>query len=60
MVALKRHANLMRVIERETHLMDRFSSSRPTVARTLVEALPTDVTDLASLRSVGALLAAKD
>jgi hypothetical protein len=51
---------LMRVIDRERLLLDRFSSSRPTVPRAAVESLPTDVTDLASLRRVGALLSAQD
>ena len=59
-VALHRHADLMRVIERESLMMDRFASSRPKVARALVPALATDVTDLDSLRSVGTLLAAED
>lgn len=58
--ALRRHASLMRVIEREHLLLDRFSSSRPTVPRTLIQSLPTDVTDLESLRRVGALLSAQD
>ncbi|HEX8509602.1 MAG TPA: ArsA-related P-loop ATPase [Propionibacteriaceae bacterium] len=58
--ALRRHASLMRVIERERLLLNRFSSSRPRVARALVESLPTDVTDLESLRRVGALLSAQD
>ncbi|WP_375431029.1 ArsA family ATPase [uncultured Friedmanniella sp.] len=58
--ALRRHADLMRVVEAEEQLLSRFSGSRPRVARTLVEILPTDVTDLASLRQVGALLAKQD
>jgi len=58
--ALSRHASLMRVIERERLLLNRFSSSRPTVAQALVESLPTDVTDLDSLRRVGALLSAQN
>ncbi len=58
--ALKRHASLMRVIERERLLLNRFSSSRPAVPRTVVESLPTDVTDLESLRRVGDLLSAQD
>ena len=58
--ALRRHAELMRVVEAEEQLLSRFSGSRPQVARTLVEILPTDVTDLASLRQVGALLAKQD
>ena len=58
--ALRRHASLQRVIAQENLLLNRFSASRPSVRRTLVQALPTDVTDLASLRSVGALLADQD
>ena len=59
-VALRRHASLMRVVEREHLLLERFSAARPTVATTRVESLPTDVNDLASLRRVGALLSAQD
>jgi anion-transporting ArsA/GET3 family ATPase len=58
--ALRRHAALKRVIEQETLLLDRFSSRRPTVPRTLVQTLPSDVTDLDALRGVGVLLADKD
>jgi anion-transporting ArsA/GET3 family ATPase len=58
--ALRRHASLMRVVETETRLTDRFAASRPTVAQTQVQSLPTDVTDLTSLRRVGVLLAEKD
>jgi anion-transporting ArsA/GET3 family ATPase len=58
--ALRRHANLMRVIEAETRMMERFAAARPTVAQTQVQSLPTDVTDLAALRLVGALLSDKD
>ncbi|HYP45799.1 MAG TPA: ArsA-related P-loop ATPase [Propionibacteriaceae bacterium] len=58
--ALRRHASLMRVIERERLILQRFASSRPTVAHSLVASLPSDVTDLSSLRRVGALLAAED
>ena len=58
--ALRRHANLMRMIETETRMMERFAAARPTVARTQVQSLPTDVTDLAALRRVGALLSDKD
>ena len=58
--ALRRHANLMRLIEAEAHQMERFASARPTVAQTQVQALPTDVTDLSALRRVGVLLADKD
>jgi anion-transporting ArsA/GET3 family ATPase len=58
--ALRRHASLMRVVERERLLLERFSSSRPSVRRALVESLPTDVTDLESLRRVGGLLSAQD
>ena len=58
--ALRRHAGLMRLIEAEARQMGRFAASRPGVAQTLVQALPTDVTDLSSLRRVGELLADKD
>jgi anion-transporting ArsA/GET3 family ATPase len=58
--ALRRHANLMRMIETETRMMERFAAARPTVAQTQVQSLATDVTDLAALRRVGALLSDKD
>ena len=58
--ALHRHANLMRVMQTESRMMERFASARPTVAQTQVQSLPTDVTDLAALRRVGALLSDKD
>jgi anion-transporting ArsA/GET3 family ATPase len=58
--ALRRHANLMRMIETETRMIERFAAARPTVAQTQVQSLPTDVTDLAALRRVGALLSDKD
>jgi anion-transporting ArsA/GET3 family ATPase len=58
--ALRRHANLMRIIETETRMMERFAAARPRVAQTQVQSLPTDVTDLAALRRVGALLSDKD
>jgi anion-transporting ArsA/GET3 family ATPase len=58
--ALRRHASLMRLIGAEARQMARFSASRPAVAQTRVQSLPTDVTDLAALRRVGDLLADKD
>lgn len=58
--ALRRHADLMRVAEAEAVLLDRFATARPTVPQTRVPALPSDVTALADLRQVGALLAEKD
>ena len=58
--ALRRHAHLMRVVEAETALVERFSASRPEVAQTRVQSLPSDVTDLDALRRVGTLLAEKD
>ncbi len=58
--ALRRHADLMRVAESEQQLLRRFSGARPQVPRTLVETLPTDVTDVQTLRTVGALLAKQD
>jgi hypothetical protein len=50
----------MRVMQTEARMMERFASARPTVAQTQVQSLPTDVTDLAALRRVGALLSDKD
>jgi anion-transporting ArsA/GET3 family ATPase len=58
--ALRRHASLMRLIAAEARQMGRFSASRPGVAQTQVQALPTDVTDLTMLRRVGVLLSDKD
>jgi len=58
--ALRRHANLVRVIEAEMRMMKRFAAARPAVAQTQVQSLPTDVTDLAALRRVGSLLSDKD
>jgi hypothetical protein len=58
--ALRRHANLLRLIATESRQIERFASARPTVAQTQVQSLPTDVTDLAALRRVGYLLADKD
>jgi anion-transporting ArsA/GET3 family ATPase len=58
--ALRRHASLERIIEQERLLLDRFTSTRPDVARTLVATLASDVTDLDALRRVGVLLADKD
>ncbi len=58
--ALRRHADLSRLIEAETRLLDRFTASRPMIAVSRVQSLPSDVTDLASLRRIGVLLAEKD
>jgi anion-transporting ArsA/GET3 family ATPase len=58
--ALRRHAALMRTIETETRMMERFAATRPAVAQTQVQSLPTDVTDLTALRRVGVLLSDKD
>jgi anion-transporting ArsA/GET3 family ATPase len=58
--ALRRHAHLERVIEQEKLQLERFSSTRPDVPRTLVATLAGDVTDLDALRRVGVLLADKD
>jgi anion-transporting ArsA/GET3 family ATPase len=58
--ALRRHAALMRTIKTETRMMERFAAARPAVPQTQVQSLPTDVTDLAALRRVGALLSDKD
>ena len=54
--ALRRHANLMRVIDAEIRLLEGFSATRPEVAQARIQSLPTDVTDLGSLRRVGSSL----
>lgn len=54
--ALRRHADRMRMIEREHRLLERFSSSRPDVAMTRIPAFASDVTDLDSLRRLGTSL----
>jgi len=58
--ALRRHAGMTRLIAAEARQMGRFAASRPGVAQTQVQSLPTDVTDLTMLRRVGVLLADKD
>ena len=58
--ALRRHAAVMRTIETETRMMERFAATRPAVAQTQVQSLPTDVTDLTALRRIGVLLSDKD
>ncbi len=58
--ALRQHADLVRVIENEQLLLERFTARRTSVPLTLVTALPSDVTDVSSLRRVGALLAEQD
>ncbi len=58
--ALTAHAARMRVIDREQTLLRRFSRSRRGLALTQVEALPHDVSDLASLRELGHLMAEQD
>ena len=55
--ALRRHAALMQVVDAETVLLQRFSGARPAVPTTHVAVLPTDVTDLHTLRQIGELLA---
>lgn len=51
--ALRRHADRMRMIDREHRLLRRFSASRPDVAVAAVPALASDVTDLTALRRIG-------
>jgi anion-transporting ArsA/GET3 family ATPase len=58
--ALRRHAQLMKVIDLERRQIARFAASRPTIAETRVQALQSDVTDLESLRRVGASMAQPD
>jgi anion-transporting ArsA/GET3 family ATPase len=55
--ALRRHADRMRMIEREHRLLARFSASRPDVAMRSVPDQSGDVTDLDALRLLGAALA---
>jgi len=55
--ALRRHADRMRMIEREHRLLARFSASRPDVAVRSVPDQSGDVTDLDALRLLGAALA---
>jgi anion-transporting ArsA/GET3 family ATPase len=54
--ALRRHADRLRLVEREQRLLARFSSSRPDVALRSVPAQPSDVTDLDALRLLGSAL----
>ncbi len=54
---LRLHADSVRSYEREQHLRSRFTAGNPAVAITQVEALATDVHDLAGLREVGERLA---
>jgi len=58
--ALRRHADRMRLIERERGLLARFSASRPDVALQSVPDQPGDVTDLDALRLLGAALVNQD
>jgi anion-transporting ArsA/GET3 family ATPase len=55
---LRVHADLMRVIDRESRLIGRFTSAHPRVRIARAPALATDVHDLAGLRTVGEALAA--
>ena len=54
--ALQRHADRMRLIERERRLLARFSGSRPDVATWNLPDQPGDVTDLEALRLLGSAL----
>jgi anion-transporting ArsA/GET3 family ATPase len=54
---LRVHADLMRVIDRESRLVGRFTSAHPKVRIARAPALATDVHDLAGLRTVGEALA---
>ncbi len=55
---LRLHAERLDTIGRERSLRRRFAAAHPTVATVTIAALATDVHDLSSLRSVGALAAA--
>ena len=54
---LRVHADLMRVIDRESRLVGRFTSAHPKVRIARAPALATDVHDLDGLRTVGEALA---
>jgi anion-transporting ArsA/GET3 family ATPase len=54
---LRLHADRMRLVVRERHMQERFTSAHPNVPVVEVPAQPGDVHDLPGLRSVGAALA---
>lgn len=54
---LRLHADRVRMVERETHLRERWATAHPGVETTVVPALATDVHDLDGLRRIGDLLA---
>ena len=54
---LRLHADRVRMVERETHLRERWATAHPEVETTVVPALATDVHDLDGLRRIGDLLA---
>lgn len=56
-LTLGRHLNRMTIMEREQRMIRSFTDRLPRVPMQQVPALATDVTDLASLRLVGTLLA---
>jgi len=54
---LRLHADRARMVERETHLRERFAAAYPRVPTAVVPAMAGDVHDLDGLREVGRLLA---
>ncbi len=54
---LRLHADRMRRVAREQRMQQRFQAAHPHVPTAVIPALPTDVHDLAGLRTVGELLA---
>jgi hypothetical protein len=54
---LRLHADRTRIVERESHLRQRFAAAHPHVPTAVMPALSTDVHDLDGLRQVGELLA---
>jgi hypothetical protein len=54
---LRLHADRMRLVVRERHLQERFTSAHPGVPVVEVPAQPGDVHDLPGLRAIGAALA---
>ena len=59
-LTMLRHADRVRIVEREVHLRERWATAHPEVETTVVPALATDVHDLDGLRRIGGLLAGTD
>ena len=59
-LALERHAQRMQTVEREQDLIEKFKLSNPQIPMAEVPALAEDVSELSSLRQIGALLAEQE